>query len=75
MNMKKLILMLCAVGLSGAAFAAGLTSGIYKDLDELSGLWKEKERFESCMEEDVREQKAAFWHKAVSRTLGWTKRD
>ena len=59
----------------GAAFAAGLTSGVYKDLDELSRLWKEKERFESCMSDDVREQKVTFWHKAVSRTLGWTKRD
>ncbi len=55
----------------GVAFAAGLTTGVYSSLDELSSLWQEKERFECCMTDEDRDNRVNFWHKAVSRTLCW----
>ena len=56
----------------GAAYAAGLSSGVYGSLDELSSLWKEKKRYECVMTDEERSVRVTFWHKAVSRTLGWT---
>lgn len=58
----------------GVAFAAGLTTGVYSSLDELSSLWQEKERFECCMTDEDRDNRVSFWHKAVSRTLCWMER-
>ncbi len=58
----------------GVAFAAGLTTGVYSSLDELSFLWQEKERFECCMTDEDRDNRVNFWHKAVSRTLCWMER-
>ena len=58
----------------GVAFAAGLTTGVYSGLDELSTLWLEKERYECCMTDEERDNRVNFWHKAVSRTLCWMER-
>ncbi|MBO8468236.1 MAG: glycerol kinase GlpK [Spirochaetes bacterium] len=58
----------------GVAFAAGLTTGVYSGLDELSTLWQEKERYECCMTDEERDNRVNFWHKAVSRTLCWMER-
>lgn len=55
----------------GAAFAAGLAVGFWKDLDELRGLWQEDARWEPRMSEDEREKRLATWRKAVERTLDW----
>lgn len=55
----------------GAAFAAGLAVGFWRDLDELRGLWKEDRRWEPAMEESEREARLATWKKAVTRTFDW----
>ncbi|NLZ76551.1 MAG: glycerol kinase GlpK [Spirochaetales bacterium] len=55
----------------GAAYAAGLSVGVYRDLDELSSHWKERKRWESTMDEETRSEKVRFWKKAVERTLEW----
>lgn len=55
----------------GSAYAAGLTTGFWKGMDELSSQWKEKRRWTPDMKESDRSQKLAFWHKAVSRTFDW----
>jgi glycerol kinase len=55
----------------GAAFAAGLSVGVYKDLDELASYWKERKRWESAMDDETRDEKVRFWKKAVERTLEW----
>ena len=55
----------------GAAYAAGLSVGVWKDFDELSAYWKEGKRWEANMSEEEREQKVQFWKKAVNRTLDW----
>ena len=55
----------------GAAYAAGLTVGVWKDLDELRGYWKEQMRWLPTMDDKERENKVGFWKKAVRCTLGW----
>lgn len=55
----------------GAAYAAGLTVGVWESLDELSEQWKEDRRWEATMDLATRDQKIVQWKKAVDRTLGW----
>ncbi len=58
----------------GAAYAAGLSIGIWQNRKNLSRYWKEQIRWTPGMEESVRSEKIALWQKAVSRTLGWTEK-
>jgi glycerol kinase len=59
----------------GAAYAAGLSLGIWKNLDELRSQWKEKKRWEPGMSETEREIRVIKWRKAVKRTLNWVGND
>lgn len=56
----------------GAAYAAGLSVGVYSNLEELSTQWREEKRWEPTMSNADREAKVKFWDKAVERTLNWT---
>ena len=56
----------------GAAYAAGLSVGMFDSMNELSSHWREEKRWEPTMSEETREAKVKFWNKAVSRTLNWT---
>jgi glycerol kinase len=55
----------------GAAYAAGLATGFWKDTDELRQNWNESKRWEPQWSEDQREEGYARWKKAVERTLDW----
>jgi len=55
----------------GAAFAAGLTVGVWKDLEEIQKLWAVAETFTPNMSEEDRAQRVHNWNKAVSKSLGW----
>lgn len=55
----------------GAAYAAGLTVGVWKDIESLKRYWKEQLRWTPTMDDKEREKKVGFWKKAVNRTLGW----
>lgn len=55
----------------GAAYAAGLSVGVWKNLDELASYWKEERRWEPRMADEIRCEKIRFWKKAVNRTLDW----
>ncbi|QIG38366.1 glycerol kinase GlpK [Microbacterium sp. 4R-513] len=59
----------------GAAYAAGLATGLWKGRDELRAHWKEDVRFEPRMEEDERERRYRLWQKAVSKSLDWVDAD
>jgi len=59
----------------GAAYAAGLSIGIWKSLDELKEQWKEKKRWEPEMCDSEREIRVRKWRKAVKRTLNWVGND
>jgi len=55
----------------GAAYAAGLSVGMWKDFDELASYWSEQDRWTPKMDVATRNRKVRFWRKAVSRTLNW----
>ena len=55
----------------GAAYAAGLATGFWKDTDELRTNWQESRRWSPTWSERRREEGYAGWTKAVERTLGW----
>jgi glycerol kinase len=59
----------------GAAYAAGLTVGFWKDIDEISTQWKEKSRWVPTMSEELRSTKCLYWSKAVDRTLDWAENE
>nr|WP_076745238.1 glycerol kinase GlpK [Sphingomonas jeddahensis] len=53
----------------GAAFHAGLATGVWSGLDELAKLWSREQLFEPGMDEEVRAPLVAGWRDAVRRTL------
>jgi len=59
----------------GAAFAAGLAVGVWKDLDELRNLWTVAETYTPSMDEDERQKYWSGWQKAVFKSLGWIEDD
>ena len=59
----------------GAAYAAGLATGFWKDTDELRANWNEAERWEPRWSDEQRARGYAGWQKAVQRTLDWVDDD
>ncbi len=55
----------------GAAFAAGLAVGYWKDFDEIRKLWKVDRIFEPQMKEVQREELYSGWQRAVRAALAW----
>jgi glycerol kinase len=55
----------------GAAFAAGLAIGAFRDADDLRARWAESHRWHPQMQDDVRQQMLRRWTKAVGRSLDW----
>ena len=59
----------------GAAYLAGLTTGVWKDRSELLQNAKCDREFIPDMASDKREKLLAGWHKAVKRSLEWAKEE
>ena len=55
----------------GAAYLAGLAAGIWRDREEIAGLWSEDARFTATMPDDRRDQLYAGWRKAVEATMAY----
>jgi len=55
----------------GAAYAAGLAVGFFRDTDELVANWAVDRRWETKMDEESRERLYRFWKKAVTRSFAW----
>ena len=56
----------------GAAYAAGLAIGFWRDHDELRANWQEDKRwYPTWTDEQRRDAGYAGWQKAVERTLNW----
>ncbi len=55
----------------GAAYAAGLAVGYWKNTDEMVANWGMDKRWEPSMSDDQRESLYAGWQKAVTRTFDW----
>ncbi|WP_267382652.1 MULTISPECIES: glycerol kinase GlpK [unclassified Sphingomonas] len=54
----------------GAAFLAGLATGLWSGLDEIEALWSRERCFEPAMAPDHRATLVAGWQDALRRTLG-----
>jgi glycerol kinase len=59
----------------GAAYAAGLAVGFWRDLDELRSHWREDRRWERATEPAEAERLFRNWKKAVTKTFDWVDDD
>ncbi|MBQ1690269.1 MAG: hypothetical protein II018_03295, partial [Firmicutes bacterium] len=57
----------------GAAYLAGLATGYWRSLEDISENWQVERRFLPNMEEEKRSQLVRSWEKAVSRVRDWAK--
>ena len=55
----------------GAAYLAGLATGVWRDLDDIRSQWTLDRLYEPEMSEAARTRLYAGWHKAVERARGW----
>ena len=55
----------------GAAYLAGLASGVYKSTDEIKENRKIAKTFNPEKDSEWREERISIWKKAVSRSLEW----
>jgi glycerol kinase len=55
----------------GAAYAAGLAVGFWKEVDDLRENWLEDKRWNPSMDKAEVEKEYGFWKKAVTRTFDW----
>jgi glycerol kinase len=55
----------------GAAYAAGLAVGFFKNTDELRSAWAAEHTWKPALEADRRERMYEMWKKAVGRSLDW----
>jgi glycerol kinase len=55
----------------GAAYLAGLATGVWKDKKEISQKWKKNREFSPSMDEERKEELYKGWKKAVKRALNW----
>ncbi|UAJ08695.1 glycerol kinase GlpK [Glacieibacterium megasporae] len=53
----------------GAAFLAGLATGVWEDLASIERIWHRDRRFDPVMEQDERTRLVEGWRSAVRRTL------
>jgi glycerol kinase len=55
----------------GAAYAAGLAVGFWKDTDELRANWNESKHWSPTWSAEQRADGYSGWKKAIERTLNW----
>jgi len=53
----------------GAAFFAGLATGVWPDLDALAKTWRRRDAFQPAMAAEERDTLIAGWREAVAKTL------
>ena len=59
----------------GAAYAAGLAVGLWKDREELRSHWLEDVRFEPQMDATEAARRYRQWKKAVGKSIDWVDED
>ena len=55
----------------GAAYLAGLATGVWSSLDDIRRQWTLDKLYEPAMEEEKRQKLVDGWHKAVRRAKDW----
>src|SRR5918998_1093510 len=59
----------------GAAYAAGLATGFWSEVEDLRENWQEDKRWEPQMDASQRDEYFTYWKKAVTRTFDWFEAD
>jgi len=59
----------------GAAYAAGLAVGFWKDLADVAQNWQEDKRWTPNMDTAERERQLRLWKKAVTKSMDWVDED
>jgi glycerol kinase len=59
----------------GAAYAAGLATGLWSSEDELRENWVEDKRWEPQMEASKRDEYYKYWKRAVTKSFDWFEAD
>jgi glycerol kinase len=57
----------------GAAYLAGLATGLWSGAEEISAQWQEERRFLPEWDAPRRQEFAARWREAVARSRSWAK--
>ena len=55
----------------GAAYAAGLATGFWSNLEDLRQNWQIDHTWDPKMDAGARDQQYKLWKKAVTRTFDW----
>jgi glycerol kinase len=55
----------------GAAYAAGLATGFWAEVEDLRENWQEDKRWEPTMDAAQRDEYFRYWKRAVTRTFDW----
>ena len=58
----------------GAAYLAGLATGVWNDLDEIREQWTLDKLYTPQMSEEIRERNLRGWDKAIGRVQHWEDR-
>jgi glycerol kinase len=59
----------------GAAYLAGLATGMWRDTDEIGRQWQSSASYKPKMSADERETLYGNWKRAVERARGWAAKD
>jgi glycerol kinase len=59
----------------GAAYLAGLATGLWKNLDEIRAMRIPDQEYLPDMDDADRQTRLRGWHKAVGRSLDWVEHD
>ena len=59
----------------GAAYLAGLAVGMWRDRQELRGLWQRDAEFRPAMDPARREALLRGWRRAVERSRSWAQEE
>jgi glycerol kinase len=59
----------------GAAYAAGLATGLWSSEDELRENWVEDKRWEPQMDASARDEYFKYWKRAVTKSFDWFEAD
>lgn len=58
----------------GAAYLAGLATGYWKDKNDITANWQSDREFLPHMDGSRRSELISGWHRAVERSLGWSRK-
>ena len=57
----------------GAAYLAGLATGVWASREEISKQWKIAKRFDPKMQRDESARRMEEWRRALERAKGWAR--